>query len=75
MQEWTSFEDFTVPIILGGAYIASALVVWKLWYYFTDIRGNSGTRKDLRNWLMRKYVWFGEKEHINSVKNTEIANG
>jgi len=70
----STLEDYSVPIILAGIYVASAWMVWKLYYKFVDIRGNSGTRKDLRNWLMRKYLWFSEKEHVNAIKNSVVAN-
>jgi ABC-type multidrug transport system fused ATPase/permease subunit len=65
---------FQVVLWLGLAYALSALVYWKLDYMHVDIRGRSGTRKDFRNWIMQKYVWFTEDGHINFVDDTSVVN-
>ena len=42
---------------LGGLYALSSVLSWYCAYKFQDLRGNSGTRKDWRNWLIKRFVW------------------
>jgi len=49
---------------LGGLYALSSLLNWYCAYKFQDLRGNSGTRKDWRNWLIKRFVWLGEERHL-----------
>ena len=67
-------EKLVLAYALGAAYAGSALIFWHLDYKHVDIRGNSGTRKDLRNWIMRKYVWFAEDTHNNSIGDMSVVN-
>jgi hypothetical protein len=67
-------EKYVLAYALGGAYAFSALIYWHLDYKHVDIRGNSGTRKDLRNWIMRKYVWFSESTHNNKIGDMTVVN-
>jgi ABC-type multidrug transport system fused ATPase/permease subunit len=70
----TSFEGFILAFILCGVLVVSALIYWKLDYKHVDIRGNSGTRKDLRNWILRKYLWFSQNTHVNEIGDTQVVN-
>jgi hypothetical protein len=67
-------EKYVLAYALGAAYAVSAFIYWHLDYKHVDIRGNSGTRKDLRNWLMRKYVWFSENTHNNDIGDMTVVN-
>ena len=48
----------------GGLYVLSSVLNWHCAYKFQDLRGNSGTRKDWRNWLVKRFVWLGEERHL-----------
>ena len=57
--------------VLAAIFLASNAFNWWCEVKFMDWRGNSGTRKDLRNWLVMKYVYFSEAVH-NTVDNTHF---
>jgi ABC-type multidrug transport system fused ATPase/permease subunit len=63
--------DWVVFGILAAVYLVSNLIKWYLHIKFMDWRGNSGTRKDLRNWLVTKYVYFSEAVHLE-IDNTHF---
>ena len=49
---------------LAAVYLASAAFNWYCSYQFQNHRGNSGTRKDWRNWLVNRFVWLSEERHV-----------
>ena len=49
---------------LAALYLASAAFNWYCSYQFQNHRGNSGTRKDWRNWLVNRFVWLSEERHV-----------
>ena len=49
---------------LAALYLASAAFNWYCSYQFQNHRGNSGTRKDWRNWLVNRFVWLAEERHV-----------
>ena len=49
---------------LAALYLASAAFNWYCSYQFQNPRGNSGTRKDWRNWLVNRFVWLSEERHV-----------
>jgi ABC-type multidrug transport system fused ATPase/permease subunit len=67
-------QRFMVMVLLAAGYAVSALLFWKLDYKHVDLRGRSGTRKDFRNWILQKYLWFTENTHTNSVNQTRVVN-
>jgi len=50
--------------LLGAMYLASSAFNWFCSYQFQNHRGNSGTRKDWRNWLVNRFVWLSEERHL-----------
>jgi hypothetical protein len=50
-------------VAVGGMLVGSFLVKWWTSRKYQDLRGNSGTRKDLRNWIVAKMAWWGEDNH------------
>ena len=50
--------------ILGALFLASSAFNWYCSYQFQNHRGNSGTRKDWRNWLVNRFVWLSEERHL-----------
>ena len=48
---------------VAAALVASFLVNWWCSRQYVNLRGNSGTRKDLRSWLLAKVAWWGETAH------------
>jgi len=61
--------DWMMLGILAAVYLVSNLIKWYSEIKFMDWRGNSGTRKDLRNWLVTKFVYFSEAIHLE-IENT-----
>ena len=53
-------EATIATIAVGGALVCSFIIRFLTSRKYLDVRGNSGTRKDLRNWLISKLVWWGE---------------
>jgi ABC-type multidrug transport system fused ATPase/permease subunit len=65
--------DWIYVGVLCAVYLASDALKWYLHIKFMDWRGNSGTRKDLRNWLVMKYVYFSEAVHLE-IDNTHFLD-
>ena len=79
-------EDYISIAILGAIYLLSLALKHKLDIVVMDKRGRSGTRKDLRNWLLQKILWLDEETRLafsdmqltNTVMNEveeAVANG
>jgi hypothetical protein len=50
--------------LFGALYVTSSAFNWYCSYQFQNHRGNSGTRKDWRNWLVNRFVWLAEERHL-----------
>ena len=50
--------------LVGAVFLISAAFNWHCSYHFQNHRGNSGTRKDWRNWLVNRFVWLSEERHL-----------
>jgi len=65
--------DLLAFAILAAIFLVSSAIKWWSELKFMDLRGRSGTRKDLRNWLVMKYVYFSEAVHLE-IDNTHFFN-
>ena len=65
--------DLLAFAILAAIFLVSSAIKWWSELKFMDLRGRSGTRRDLRNWLVMKYVYFSEAVHLE-IDNMQFFN-
>ena len=53
------------PLLLtaAGAWVGSAALDLLCKWQYVEHMGRAGARRDLRNWLVRKFVWISESVH------------
>ena len=57
-------EDWVFLNSCAAVYTASNVIRWWTQFKFMDNCSNRGTRADLRNWLVHKYIYFSERIHV-----------
>jgi hypothetical protein len=74
-QPFTSpeIEEWLYPVILCSIYAAATVLAWRCDRLQQDQRGNSGTRQDLRNFLIQKYLFLSENDHYR-LRGHEFLN-
>lgn len=65
-------EATIATISVGSALVVSFCIRFLTSRKYLDVRGNSGTRKDLRNWLVSKLVWWGEGVRSDASQLTQM---
>ena len=56
-------ENITLLIIICVGMMVMEAMMWWAEYRIVDYRGNTGTRRDLRNWMIRKWMMLSPQQH------------
>jgi ABC-type multidrug transport system fused ATPase/permease subunit len=65
--------DLLAFAILAAIFLVSSAIKWWSELQHWNTIGTSPTRKDLRNWLVMKYVYFSEAVHLE-IDNMQFFN-